>query len=68
MSAEQQAPLLAGDMLQPPEADLSHLAQVGSSRSASLEMTEGRLSHGNDLCDVVGGTSGDRSGSVSPPL
>ena len=28
-------------------------------------MTEGRLSHGNDLSDIAGGTSGDHSNSVS---
>ena len=63
--AEQQAPLLAEDANHPPQADLSHLSPVNPSRSASLEMTEGRRSYTNDLCDAAGETSGPRSGSVS---
>lgn len=63
--AEQQAPLLAEDASHPPQADLSHLSPANPSRSASLEMTEGRRSYTNDLCDAAGETSGPRSGSVS---
>ena len=67
--AEQQAPLLGPEPSHPPQADLSHLAQQhpsrNPSRAASLEMTEGRHSHGHDLSDVLGETSGTRSASVS---
>ena len=57
-------PLLADDLAQPPQADLSHLSP-GISRSASLEMTEGRLSHPQDLSEIAEGFSRGNSGSVS---
>jgi hypothetical protein len=61
----EQRPLLEGDMMQPPEADLSHIQANSLSSAASVEMTEGHHTLPPDISDLVDHNSGGRSGSVS---